>query len=397
MAIGSLQLPKPVRRRPPVIVRDHLRRDRALELFDGGDVAGALTESLRFLLPSIEVPDLRTEALELVQGTAQVCLRIDGDALLIEAQLARMAKPEKSAAMLRYALTQLASTGQLYQPKLHNSVLSLSYREELTLVHPNKLIEILTRLPSEAESHDDWLGHAFGVETAQRAVLEPLSADELARAEQIHEAHWSAIEALQLESRRRRSVRFMDAVAFLASNHPRYLLPMHGAMRATLNEAAEVFNDREHNPNKRDAELARCVREMRAISPQQLAASLGHAHYALSPLGEGTGAQLASMLGSNNHMQKTGELRASGQALDAAMDLIADYVYLLAQWRFADEVEEAVRTALDQADGRPWREVADLLWNHAAGLVKRYGSEATDTEAEVLSHAGGHSHMVAAA
>jgi hypothetical protein len=161
----------------------------------------------------------------------------------------------------------------------------------------------------------------------------------------------------------------------------RYALPLFGSLRQRLSDAADDFTDRDEDPSKRDAALAKCIKEMRAVSRDELAANLGHAQYAISPLHEGTPSLLNSMLGAGNRMQATSDLRAAGRALDASLELIADFLYLLAHHTWSAPIETALRAGLDAASGKPWREAADLLWSHANQIARGFGSQGEPDEA----------------
>ena len=94
------------------------------------------------------------------------------------------------------------------------------------------------------------------------------------------------------------------------------------------------------------------------------------ATHAINPLHEGTPSLLTSILGGGSRMQKTGEHRAAGRGLEATLELVADYLYLLAHHSWPNEIDTALRTGLSSASGKPWREAADLLWNHANATAK---------------------------
>jgi hypothetical protein len=288
--------------------------------------------------------------------------------------LARLPAGVPSTAALRFILTHLSATGQLYQPRLHGDEVHLHYAERLDLLHPLKLIEVLQRLPGEVDLNDQWMVDAFGVETPDREPLQPLSDSELAQAHRIWSEHWTSLDGLQQESRRRRSVRVLNAVCDIAALLPRYVLPLTGTLRQQLNDHCDEFTDRDQPPNKRDAALSRCIKELQQVSPAQLGASLGHARYAFNPMHEGTPSLLSSMLGGGQRMQVIGELRAAGRSMEAALMLMADFLDLVAYQTWPDEIAEALRAALDAASGAPWREATDALWTHAHAIAKRYGS-----------------------
>lgn len=374
MPIATLHFPQPIRRRHAIAPRDYGRRDRAIELFESGRYTDSVCETFAYLLPGIEIPDLKTAPFVFVQGSARVRAHIEGSEMVLRTVLAALGADSQATAALRFFLTRLSSTGQMFQPRLRGDEIALEFRDQLALLHPVKLIEVLQRMPMEADSNDTWMVGQFGVETPDREPIAALDADELARALEIWNAHWVAVDELMTESRRRRSVRFLDSVGAFAAYHLRYTLPLFGAIRARLNEGADDFTDRDENPNKRDAALAKTLKDMRRFSNEELQQCLGHATYAINPLQEGTPSLLTSTLGGGNRMQTTGELRATGRSMEAAMELISDYLDLLAHYTWSPEVETALRAGLSLVSGRPWREAADVLWNHANTTARVFGS-----------------------
>jgi hypothetical protein len=97
--------------------------------------------------------------------------------------LVRLPPTGNAVAALRYALTTISGSGQLYQPRLRGDELYLEFRDKLTRMHPAKVLEVLRRMPVEADRCDDWLVGLFGAEPLERAAIEPLTEDELTRAE----------------------------------------------------------------------------------------------------------------------------------------------------------------------------------------------------------------------
>lgn len=374
MSIASLTLPAPIARRAPVAPRDYACRDRAIDLFDAQQYQDAVRQTLVYLLPGFEVPDLTLEALCLVQGSARVRARIEDGGLVLTTALAALTPDSQDTALLRFVLSRLSSTGQMFQPRLRENTITLEFRDRLSLLHPQKLIEVLQRLPMEAARNDAWLIAEFAVETPDREPIAPLEPEEFERALAVWHAHWSAIDELMRESRRRRSLRMLDALGSIAANQVFYALPLFGPLRARLNEYANDFTDKDAHPNKRDGALSKCLKEMRQVDAAALCPCLGHARYAINPLQEGTPSTLTSMLGSGQRMQATGEMRATGRALEAALELLADYLYLLAQHSWPIEVENSLRAGLDAASNMPWRDCADVLWNHANATVRAFGS-----------------------
>ncbi|MCB1633126.1 MAG: hypothetical protein KDI51_00980, partial [Xanthomonadales bacterium] len=383
MALTALILPTPIRRRPTLSKRNYDLRDQAIEAHERGEYLQAVELTLAFLLPEQSSVALHEEALCLLQGSARVRIECIGERLRVRALLAELPAQGRATAGLRYFLGRLSSTGQLFQPRLRGEQIALEFEDDLALLHPQKLIEVLQRLPLEADSHDAWLAEQFQLQMPDRAPLTSLSESEWARAWEVWTTHWAAIDELMVESRRRRSLRFLDALGSLAVNQVRYLLPLHGGLRAELAEHADIYTDQEEDPNRRDAALARCIKAMRQVEPARLQTALGHASYAFSPLQEGTVSMIASMLGPHR-LQGTGELRTGGRHLEAALELIADFVYLLTYQIWPEPLEQALREALDQASGKPWREVADLLWHQAAQINRAHGQADEDERAEEL-------------
>jgi len=386
MSITSLHLPAPIRRRQHHAPSDHARRDRAVELFESGSLRESVCETLAYLLPGTAVPDLVGEPLCFVQGSARVRVGIERDELAVGTVLAALQDGSQATAALRYFLTRMSSTGQLFQPRLRGDSIALEFRDRLALMHPLKLIEVLQRLPVEAYRNDAWLAQQFSVALPDREPVPPLDDDEFARAHLVWQRHWDQVDALMTESRRRRSLRVLDALGSLAVNHVNYALPLFGAVRARLNESADDFTDRDENPNRRDSVLAKCVKDMQQVGADELRACLGHLQYAINPQLDGTPSLLTSMLGGGQRMQATGELRAAGRALEAALELVSIYLYLLTHYSWPEEVEAALRAGLDLASDQPWREVTDLLWEHANSTAQTYGSHGAhdrdDDEAE---------------
>ena len=374
MSISSLICPQPIRARLTIAPRDYARRDRAIESFEAGDYLTAVHETLGYLLPEAEVPVIADGTLCFVQGSARVRVQLDGDSLALTTALFRLTPEAQSTAVLRYVLTRLSATGQVFQPRLRDDVISLEFRDRLSLLHPSKLAEAVQRLAMESDSNDGWLQQRFGVIPTDREPVAPLDDAEFARALDIWTTHWASVDELMLESRRRRSVRFLDALGSYAANQVRYTLPLFGSVRAALNESADAYTDKDENPNKRDSALAKCIKEMRQVPVDELRQCLGHVQHAINPLHEGTPSLLTSMLGAGHRMQTTGELRSAGRSLEAALELIADYLYLLADHSWPTEVESALRAGLDLISGKPWREAADVLWNHANQTARIFGS-----------------------
>ncbi len=374
MPIAALGFPQPIRRRVDVAPRDFGSRDRAIAAFEAGRHIDAVHETFRYLLPRSSVPDLTQAEYCFVQGSARIRARILADRLDVSAVLAVLAPDRGATAASRYLLTRVSATGQLHQPRLRDGVITLEYSDALSRSHPQKLAEVLQRLPTEADSNDGWMVERFGVGMLDREPVPELDDGEFARAESIWSKHWDAVSELLSESRRRRSTAFLDSLGSYAVTHMQYALPLFGALRADLNEHADEFNNREERADRRDRALAKCIKEMREVPGPSLRRCLGHSTYAINPLHEGTASLLSSVFGTGGGMQTTGELRASGRSLESALNLVVDYLYLLAYFSWPREIEAMLRGGLDLASDKPFREVADLLWNHANRLLRAFGN-----------------------
>lgn len=389
MSIHTLSFPPSLRRSRVPQPRDYARRDRAIALFDEGRPLEAVHETLLHLLPELDAPDLASAPIEFDQGSARVRIALVEGQVEVRAELAALTEDSNSVAALRYMLSRVAASGQLYQPRLRGQVLSLEYADPLALAHPQKLLEVLQRLPSEADQNDGWLAERFGLELAGRALREPLSEAEAEQAQGVWKQHWENAAELLSELRRRRSVRLLNAIGSYLVDAVRVGLPLHGGLRAELQEYAERFGDSDLNPNERDAELAKCIRDMRAVEPSRLLACLGHGRYALDPVSQGTPSLLGRILGDSQRRQAIGEMLAGGRALEAALDLVADYHYLLAQFCWAAAIEAELQQGLAQASGRGWSEICETLLAHSSALCQSYASSAVADadEADAGEHA----------
>ena len=378
MAIAGLVFPSPLQKRPTFVKQDYARRDQAIRLFESNQPLSAAHETLHYLNPSAGEFDLAKAPLRWAQGTAQIQILLAGTRLSVKSQLIRVNAAQSNPAVLRYFLSKISNTGQLFQPRLSGDVLELAFSEELNLLHPQKLIEVLQKLPGIADSHDAWLCDELGADLSERAKLKALSASERKRALSFWTQHWRDMEALLLESRRRRSVQFLDSVGRLAINHVRYVLPLFGSLRHTLNQSADVFTDRDENPKVRENELARCIRTMQEATEVQLFSCLGHVNYAFSPWTPGSADVLRSAIGNVHHMHQSNELRLSGRALEATVGLVANFLYLLAYFAWPAPVERALRAALAAASNKPWQEAANIMWKHAQSIADKLGSSSDE-------------------
>jgi len=376
MPIHTLSFPPGLRRSRVPQPRDYARRDRAIALYDEGRPLEAVHETLQHLLPDLVAPDLATAPIEFEQGSAQVRVALVEQQVEIRAELASIVDNSNAVAALRHVLSRVAASGQLYQPRLRGEVLSLEYADPLSLAHPQKLLEVLQRLPGEADQNDGWLAERFGLQLSGRSQRQALCGIEAEQAQAWWTQHWQDAAELLSELRRRRSVRLLNAIGSYLVDAVRASLPLHGGLRAELQEYAERIGDSDLNPNERDAELAKCIRDMRAVDPARLLACLGHGQYAIDPVAQGTPSLLGRILGDSQRRQTIGEMLAGGRALEAALDLVADYHYLLAQFCWASAIESELRLGLAQASGRGWSEMCEALLAHSSALCQSYASTA---------------------
>jgi hypothetical protein len=394
MAIMSFTIAKPIRERSRVAPRDFTLRDQAIAKFEAGDYLASVLDTLTYVLPGTDVSHLTHQPLQFSQGSARVHIQLQHDSLHVYAKLASFDSSSQTVAALRFFLSRLSGTGQLAQPRLHAQTICLEYREALALLHPHKLIEVMYRLPVEADNHDAWLQEQFGLSMSDRHAPASLSDAQFADAWQIWTQHWQQMDALMLESRRRRQVSVLDSLGSIALNHLVYTLPLFGPVRARLIECADQFTSRDENASKRDAELAKCIKEMRQMDAEKLRACLAHTTYALNPLQEGTKALLSSVLGGGARMQKTSEHLAAGRGLEAALELLADFLYLLAHHSWPDDIDAALRAALVAANDKPFREAADLLYQSANQLAKTFGNHSESNSFEDDAYNGDDENLI---
>ncbi|MFB9067490.1 hypothetical protein [Pseudofulvimonas gallinarii] len=374
MAITSLYLPPTLRRPIPFAPRDHLRREKAIELYEAGEHRAAIDEAIGYLLlPGQPAPDLTNTPLCLVQGTARVRLHIEDERLVVRAVLGALSMEGSATAALRHFLSRLSGTGQLFQPRLRGEVVSLEFEERLTLLHPHKLIEVVQRLAEAACNADSWLAEDFGMQALDREAVQALDEADVRMALEIWRTHWAAVEAMVDEVRRYRSSALLNRVADFAYSQVIYALPLNGGLPERLNDANTIYSDRDEQPARRLAILSKSVKEARALPDGDLVASLGHVGYAINPISEGNAGLLAKVLSGSQREQAIADYHAAGRSFESALYQAVDFLYLLAWFVWPPSVEEALREALDQASGRPLREAADLMRARAAAIVRAHG------------------------
>jgi len=378
MPITSLEYTPPIRRADRAVKPDYEGFDEALALAEQGQARAALQRVFSHLFPGADVPDLGLAPFTITQGSSRVTTRVEGDDVAISVALVTLPSGGSAVAALRYVLTRLSAPGQLYQPRLRGDDVYLEFRDSLARLHPAKVLEVLRRMPIEADACDDWLIGQFGARPLDRAVIEDLSDDELERAVAVWRTHWGDVEELIKESQRRRSLFFLNELTAYAIYHVRFALPLCGFVSARIAEAASTFNDADVDPARRETVLAKCAREMKALSREELRDSLGHATYAISPRTEGTAKILADYYGPVDYMSTIDNLRKTSRSIEAALALIGSYTFLLAVHAWPAEVEAELKNGLAEASGKPWRESAALLFSHARHVVDRYGEERND-------------------
>jgi hypothetical protein len=374
MSIGALSYVAPIRRIRPPVAPDFALLEEATSLFEGGHAVESIHKTLAHLFPGTTIPDLSREPLTFVQGSSRVTLRIKDDVLVASVPLVRLPEGGRAVAALRYVLGTIATTGQLYQPRLRGDEIHLEYADALHRSHPAKILEVLRAMPTEADDRDDWLAGEFGATPLDRADIRPLSPEELDVASRFWRAHWVEVEELCKDSQRKRSLFFLNDVTAWAIWRARFVLPLSGFLGVRLAEAANTWNDSNEDPTKRESALAKFAREMRDVRPEDLARSLGHAEYALSPLAEGTPPVIGRYFDGSDYIAKVDSLRTSGKSYDAAISLAVAFTYLAARYAWPTEVEHALTGALEAAAGKPWREAAQSLYEAAKALGERFGS-----------------------
>lgn len=382
MAITSLSYTPSLRRLPVPIKLDYDLLEAASTSADDGEVGAAIAAVFAHLFPGAEIGDLAQRPFSFVQGSSKVTAQIEGDELVVTVPLVELTPESNAVAALRYVLTSISGSGQLYQPRLRGDALHLEFRDKLSRMHPAKVLEVLRRMPVEADRSDDWLVGQFGVRALDRAEIEPLTDDEAARADAAWRQHWDEIDELLKESQRKRSTWFLNEVTALALFRAQFVLPLCGYLLGRLSESAGTWNDGQADASKREAALARCVKEMKAVSAAELRANLGHARYALAPLSDGQPSTISGYFGTGDYIDAIDKYRTQGKPFEAALALYASTTYLLARFAWPTDVSTALAEGLAVGAGKPWREAANAMWDHVKSLVERFGTDDDDDDEE---------------
>ncbi len=171
----------------------------------------------------------------------------------------------------------------------------------------------------------------------------------------------------------------MNELTAFATNRLYFALPHIGIVATRLDEAASTFNDTSEDPSDREAALAKCLKDMRALTPEALHAALGLATYGVSPRRRGTPQMIQRYFGaSSQYMVTINEYRKGNQVLDAALALTTAYSYLLCRFAWPDELTQDMQRALQASSGKPWREAANGLYEHARAVGEKYGKDEED-------------------
>lgn len=375
MAPSSFSFAPAVRRPATFPALDYGLLEAAYAAAEEGNPQDAIGKVLAHLFPGRELPDLTAQPFTFTQGSSHVSVKLEGDELAISVPLVRLPVGGGQVAALRFLLTRISGSGQLHQPRLRGDAVHLEFRAPVTQLHPTKLLEALRRMPLEADSSDDWLIGQFQALPLDRALIDSLDEEELTRAQVIWRTHWEEIEELLKESQRKRSMFFLNELTAFGLYRLRYALPLCGFLASRLDEAAATFNDNDVDPLKREAALAKCAKEMKAISADELAKSLGHAQYAISPLAEGKPEVLTSYFESGDYLKSIDKLRSTGKSLDAALALVSTYAYLLGRFSWPAEIAADLQAGLAKVSGLPWRETASVLYAHVEELMDKYAED----------------------
>lgn len=373
MSLSSLTYTPPIRRDAVGRALDYEVLEQAAEQFAGGDPLGAARQVMRHLFPD-DAPDL-AQPYTFTQGSSRVTVRVEDGVCFVSVPMVRIPATGGSVAALRYVLQSVNGSGQLFQGRLRGDDVVLEFADKLIGLHPHKLIEVLRRMPVEADRHDDWMERQFGATPLDRAPIEPLEGAELERAAQIWALHWDEVDALLKEALRKRSVWFLNEVTGFALHRIRFALPLCGSVLPRLLEAAGTFNDGDADARKREAVLGKLIKEMKTLSPDELAKSLGHLEHTLTPHTEGTPERMGSLLGPGHYRETIQRLRSTGYSLDAGLAMIGTYYYLLATHAWPAEVATELKAGLLASSGKPWREAAQLLLDHAEALMDSFGDD----------------------
>ncbi len=374
MSITSLTYMPPIRRDAVGRELDYDLLETAAEQYGAGEHLASAQTVFRHLFGAADAPDL-SRPFSFTQGSSRLTVRIDDGVCFLSVPMVRLPAGGGGVAALRYILSRINASGQLAQARLRGDEVSLEYSDKLSALHPQKLIEVLRRMPVEADRHDDWMESQFGVTPLERGTIEPLDPAELERAAQIWQTHWNDVDELLKEAQRKRSQFFLNEVTAFAIHRIRFALPLAGSLLPRLLESSRTFNDSDADPRKRETTLARFLKEMKAVSSEDLGRSLGHVEHSITPHSEGTGERLGNFFGPGNYVDTIARFRKAGQAMEATLPLVGTYYYLLATHAWPAEIAEAMKQGLAASSGKPWRDAATLMLEHARAMVERFAED----------------------
>jgi hypothetical protein len=384
MALDSMTFTSPLRRRAVRTDLDFELLNAAVAQFDQGNHREAINGTLQHLFGKGEL-EPEGAPLSFVQGSSRITLRLAAGELSASVPLVAFAEGAKTTAALRFLLTRVSGSGQLYQPRLRGDEVYLEWSEKVSRVHPLKLIEILKRMPLEADENDDWMVDEFNVSPLAREPIASLSPEELVQAEAVWLRHWSDVEELMKEVQRKRSIFFLNEVSSYATHHLRAMLPIAGSLTARLNESDALFNDTDVDPSKRESTLMKLAREMKQLPVATLHKNLGHVEYAISPQTEGSPRVLSNILDNDDYFDTVQRLLSGGKTMEAAVAMFSTFSYLLSRCSWSEDVHSELVLGLTRASGKSWREAANGLIAQSRAIVERFCEgepEAGDGEEE---------------
>jgi hypothetical protein len=381
VALQSLTCPPPIRRRARVEPPDYDLQHEAVALFEAGDHRKALARTLEHLFPGKTVPDLDEAPFVFEQGSSRVTVSLNDDELSVVVPVVRLGPDSIRTAALRYLLSDVSRTGQLYQPCLRGDEVFIEFRDRLPRLHPHKVKEVLRQMPFEADANDDWIAVEFKCEPLERQPVEALSDDEWERAQLLWQTHWTEVDELMKESQRKRSSFFFNEVTAYAVHHLQQAVPLNGYWWSRLSSAAETFNDTSIDASARERALAKCIKEMRAVGPESLKKSLGHATYAISPVADGSEQVLSTNLGPGDYVDTIMRFFNAGRYMESAVALIGTYCFLLARFSWPPAMEKMLLEGLAIGTDTPWREAASALLEHGRAMLAAL-EEDEDDEAD---------------
>lgn len=380
MAIQTFTYEAPVRRAVTYPELDYDELEAAGQLAEEGRPLEALGKTLAHLFPGKTLPDLTKEPFVFTQGSSQVVTKIEGDDLVISTPLVRLTNDGRAIAAMRHVLTKISATGQLHQPRLDGDELRLEYRDRVARIHPAKVLEVLTKMPAEADDNDDFLTGQFGAQPLDRSSVAPVTDEEFERSKKIWDSHWNEVEELLKDCQKKRSMFFLNETTSYAVHRIRFALPLVGFISWKLDDLASTFNDGREDPMKREASLAKAIKEMRTVTPDALRNSLGHTTYALAPQEEGTEDEIDNYLG--EYCETIEELKKEGKSYEAALGIYSTYNFLLGYYYWEEPIRLALEEGLAKASGKSWKEMVAILLEHAEQMVDKYGSSDDDDEDE---------------